>query len=317
MNKRLLTMTAAVCLAAATMSAQKVTFTPQWTPQAQFAGYYVADKLGFYEDEGLDITIRHLDPNTRMNVISVARSGETDFFTTMTLNAMITTDGGLKLVDVLQTSQNCALCCVADKPVASIEDLDGMRIGRWSSGFGENALIAAAEHDIHIQWVPSLNANNVFLAGALDAALCYSYSELISLYLSTGIQDESTVLRFADTEYNFPEDGLFVTREYYDRNRETVDKFVRASIKGWEYTRENPEEAIDICMELIREENVSTNRVLQRMMLDEILRLQTDRSTGRATFSPVSRETFDTMLRKAQDAGFIMGDIDYNKFTAQ
>lgn len=317
MSRRLTTIIAAAMLASASMSAQKVTFTPQWVPQAQFAGYYVAYELGFYEDEGLDVTIKHLNANTRMNIISYVRGKQTDFFTTMALNAMIVTDGGLDLVNVLQTSQNSALCCAADKPVSKIEDLDGLSIGRWSSGFGESALIATSEHNLNVQWMPSLNANNLFLAGALDGCLCYSFNEIISLYLSTGSRGVDHVLRFSDIGYNYPEDGLFVTREYYENNKETVDKFVRASIKGWEYSRNNPEEALDICMKFIRQENVSTNRVLQRMMLEEILRLQQDKATGAATYAPVSEEMFGTMLGKAREAGFIMGNIDYNKFIAQ
>ena len=39
--------------------AQQIVFTPQWLPQSQFAGYYVAQELGYYEDAGLDVVIEH------------------------------------------------------------------------------------------------------------------------------------------------------------------------------------------------------------------------------------------------------------------
>ena len=36
---------------------KKVSFIPQWVPQAQFAGYYVAHELGIYKKHGIDLTI--------------------------------------------------------------------------------------------------------------------------------------------------------------------------------------------------------------------------------------------------------------------
>ena len=41
------------------VNAQSIIITPKWTAQAQFAGYYVAEKMGFYKEEGLEVHIRH------------------------------------------------------------------------------------------------------------------------------------------------------------------------------------------------------------------------------------------------------------------
>ena len=40
-------------------NAQQITFTPQWTPQSQFAGYYAALENGYYAEAGLDVSIKH------------------------------------------------------------------------------------------------------------------------------------------------------------------------------------------------------------------------------------------------------------------
>ena len=45
--------------AGVSMYAQQIVFTPQWTPQSQFAGYYVAQEMGFYKDAGVDVVIDH------------------------------------------------------------------------------------------------------------------------------------------------------------------------------------------------------------------------------------------------------------------
>ena len=41
------------------LQAQRIVFTPQWTPQSQFAGYYVAQEKGFYQEAGIEVIIKH------------------------------------------------------------------------------------------------------------------------------------------------------------------------------------------------------------------------------------------------------------------
>ena len=42
------------------LQAQRIVFTPQWTPQSQFAGYYVAQEMGFYQEAGVEVDFQHL-----------------------------------------------------------------------------------------------------------------------------------------------------------------------------------------------------------------------------------------------------------------
>ena len=48
-----------VCATGIALAQEKLVFTPQWTAQAQFVGYYVAMSKGFYREAGLDVTIKH------------------------------------------------------------------------------------------------------------------------------------------------------------------------------------------------------------------------------------------------------------------
>lgn len=290
--------------------AQKITFMPQWTAQAQFIGYYVAKDKGFYEQEGLDVEIKHLSRGSKRNVISYFRSGEAQFITSHLLQAMVAGDGGLDIVNVLQTSQTGGLCIVSKDPISSFEQLNGKKVGRWSSGYGENAIMMAEEKGLSIDWISSSQSVNLLLAGALDATLAFSYNELISVLLSLGKIGQDHVLYFSDTEYNFPEDGLYCSGEYYRENRIEADKFVKASRRGWNYAAEHPDEALKICMKYMRECNVQTNFVHQKLMLEEILKLSKGRD-GKVDFAPVSREMFDTMSAKAMGAGLIMHPLQY------
>ena len=292
--------------------AQKVRFMPQWTPQAQFAGYYVALEKGFYADEGLDVEIVHLSATTRKNALSHLKSGDVDITMAQPFQAMAVVDGGSDIVNVLQTSQNSGLCCVSSKPVSDLQALDGLRIGTWKSGFNEIARIAAEEYKISIEWVPYISGINLFVKHAVDAILTYSYNELIQLYYATGELNPDNILRFADLGYNYPEDGLYVTGKYLKNNRDTVEKFCRASIKGWLYASAHREEALDMVMKMVSQNNISTSRSLQKKMLDEVIRLQCDSQKGTQTFSPISREVFDDMVSKARNCGVLMGEIQYD-----
>lgn len=61
------------------VNAQKIVFTPQWTPQSQFAGYYAALENGYYAELGLDVEIVH--PSTSYSSMSMLEEGTTDITT--------------------------------------------------------------------------------------------------------------------------------------------------------------------------------------------------------------------------------------------
>jgi NitT/TauT family transport system substrate-binding protein len=92
------------------------------------------------------------------------------------------------------------------------------------------------------------------------------------------------VYRFCDHGYNVQEDGVYMTREYYVKHRTEAKKFAQASRRGWEWAAAHPEETLDIVMKYVRENHIATNRILQKLMLEEVLRLQVDRESGKREF---------------------------------
>ena len=86
--------------------------------------------------------------------------------------------------------------------------------------------------------------------------------------------------RFCDHGYNVQEDGVYMTRSYYLKHKAQARKFAEASRRGWEWAAEHPEETLDIVMKYVTADHIATNRVLQELMLTEILRLQVDRESG-------------------------------------
>ena len=288
-------------------------FMPQWTPQTQFVGYYVAVEKGFYAEEGLEVVIDHFGGSSTESVVDKLAHRNVDIITTQLISALLAREKGIKLVNVLQTSQVNGLMCAARFPIESPQSLEGAKIGRWKAGFGEVSDLFCYKNGLNVQWIPYIQGINLFVSGAVDALLCYSFSEYLQLVLATGGIPEGNVIRFRDFGLDFPEDGLYVTESYYKKNKELVDKFVRASRRGWEYAREHREEALEISMEVVRSYHVATNRTLQRMMLDEMLDLQVNPVTGVADFAPVNRTVFESLNAMLRETGHLKTEIKYEE----
>lgn len=271
-----------VCLACLSVRAQdKFVFTPQWTAQAQFAGYYVAQEMGFYKKAGLDVEIVH--PSVTQTAISRIRNNESQATTLQLAQAMEIINDGIPLINILQTSMNNAMVIVSRRGMNPLKQV-GAKVGIWNAGFGQIAIGMSIKENLDYHWIPFANSVNLFISGAIDATLAMSYNEYYQL-VQTGIElSEDNVYRFCDHGYNIQEDGVYMTREYYQQHKDQAQKFAQASREGWEWAIQNPEETLEIVMKYVHKEHIATNRTLQKLMLDEVLRLMKDRESGEYEF---------------------------------
>lgn len=261
--------------------AQRIVFTPQWTAQSQFAGYYVAQEKGFYKDAGVEVDFQH--PSVSYSALYRLMEGSSDIITQQLTQAMIAIDQGIPMAHVLQTSQQNGLVVVGrSDSIQTIKDLRKKKVGVWKAGFGDLAYIMDKELDLRIKWIPFLEGTHLFISGVIDATLGMSYNEYLKIKVS-GYEDK-TPIRLSGTDYDFPEDGLYVSLDFYRRYPEKVKAFVEASRKGWEWAHEHPEETLDIVMQWTEKEEVHTNRIFQRWMLEEILRLQCEKGENKPSF---------------------------------
>lgn len=260
---------------------ERFVFTPQWTAQAQFAGYYVAKEKGFYREVGIEVEIVH--PSVTQTAMDRIRKGKSQATTLQLCQAMEIIDGGIPLVNILQTSMNNSMVIVSRRSVDPLTQ-KGARVGIWSAGFGQLAKCMNIKDSLNYEWVPFASNINLFVAGAIDATLALSYNEYYQLK-QTGIpMDEKSVYRFCDHGYNVQEDGVYMRKDYYLAHKEEARKFADASRRGWEWAAAHPEETLEIVMKYVNMNHIATNRVLQRLMLAEVLRLQIDRESGKREF---------------------------------
>ena len=290
--------------------AQQITFTPQWTPQSQFAGYYAALDNGYYAEVGLDVTIKH--PTASYSSMSMLKDGTANIITSELISAMIATEKEMRLVNLLQTTQHSTLVLISHiKDVRQMADLAGCRIGTWKVGFNEIPHMINNEQQLGIEWVQFINPLNIYISGAIDATLGKSYNEQI-LFSMSGVTPGS-LLQFSELGYDFPEDGLYVSESFFKKNPEACRKFAEASRKGWEWVREHRAEALDIVMKYVKAGNVPTNIYVQKWMLETILEVQEDIKGSTPSYT-LSEDAFNRLNATLLKYGFISKPITHKRF---
>ncbi len=270
-----------ICYSSVKAQGDTIVFTPQWTAQAQFAGYYVAEAKGFYREAGVKVRLEH--PSATQPAMARLRKDVCQATTLQLCQALEIIDDGIPLVNILQTSMNNAMVIVSKKNQDPLTQ-KGARVGIWSVGFGQLAMCMSIKDHLNYQWIRFAQGINLFVSGALDAILAMSYNEYYQLVQAGVEMTDKNVYRFCDHGYNVQEDGVYMKRDYYLKHKDAAHRFAQASKKGWEWAAAHPAETLDIVMEYVNKSHIATNRLMQHLMLKEILRLQLDRDSKKREF---------------------------------
>ena len=312
MKAKLIVLFILLGLATHSQAQTRLVFTPQWTAQAQFAGFYVADAKGFYKEAGLNVSIEH--PSSSNPNINRLKMGQCQFITLHLVSAMKFIDEGTQLVNISQHFQQNTQMIVSHKPLKGIESLRGMKIGHWKSGFSELAFSMNNRYNLNIQWVPFISHINLYISNAIDATMAMSYNEYFQLKIAGQKIQKDQTLYFRDIGYNVPEDGVYTTASFYKTHKQEVEKFAEATRKGWEWAYQNPEETLDIVMMYCQANNVATNRVVQEWMLQECLKVLSNKNTGKRTYT-LDPKGLDLANQLMTEGGVIKKNIPYQQIT--
>ncbi|KQR11021.1 ABC transporter substrate-binding protein [Cellulomonas sp. Leaf334] len=232
----------------------------QWFTQAQFAGYYAAIDQGYYVDEGLDVQI--VEGGTDIVPQSVLADGSVDYAIAWVPKALASREQGAGITDVAQIFQKSGTLQVsfADKGISTAADLEGKTVGNWGYGNEFELFAGMTEAGLDpatdVTLVQQQFDMNAFLAGDIDAAQAMTYNEYAQLLEAenpdTGelyTADDFTAINWNDEGTAMLQDAIWANSEKLASDEEYQDttvKFIKASLKGWIYARDNPEEARDI-----------------------------------------------------------------------
>lgn len=248
-----------------------------WDHQAQFAGYYMALDKGFYEQEGLDVTIVRGGPSIRPS--EMVADGKAEFCLTMLSTALERREEGLPLVQIAQVVNRSNFEVVAWKhpegpngiEIKTPSDLNGRKITVWERDFRLPYEAFFEAQNLKLDVLPQYYSLSLFLNHGVDACSAMRYNEYHWL-LQHGVREEDiTVFPLWNNGVPLPEDGIYTLASTWENDPDMCRAFTRASLKGWEYAKENPDEALDAVMERVESVQLATNRPHMRWMLNEIL----------------------------------------------
>ena len=291
-----------------------VTLQLKWVTQGQFAGYYAALEQGYYEDEGLNVTIKPGGPDIVPE--QVVLGGQADFGINWLDNTLATRDQGGKIVNIAQVFARSGMTELtwADSGLDSIEDLAGKKVGVWLGGNEHKLFAALTKNGIDPQSDAQIVAQpfdmNLFLNREVDAAAAMTYNELAQVLETKNADtgqlytlDDLNVMKMSDLGTGALEDGIFVTEEWLadETNQDVAVRFLKASFKGWVYCRDNPDE----CTQYVLDAGPTLGEGHQRWMVNEINKLIWPNDNG---IGVMDEDDYDTTAQIAQDYDIVKAD---------
>jgi len=267
-------------LATVAHAADEVTLQLKWVTQAQFAGYYVAQDKGFYEEEGLDVTIKPGGPDIAPT--QVIAGGGADVMVDWMPAALAAREKGLPLVNIAQPykSSGMMLTCLKETGVTGPEDFPGRTLGVWF--FGNEFPFLSWMSQLDIPTEGGENGVTVLKQGfnvdpllqrQADCISTMTYNEYWQVIDAGIAPDELITFKYEEQGVATLEDGLYVLEENLE-DPAFVDKmvrFVRASMKGWKYAEENPDEAAEIVLD--NDATGAQTEEHQKRMMGEVAKL--------------------------------------------
>ncbi|GAA5202244.1 ABC transporter substrate-binding protein [Microbacterium jejuense] len=262
----------------------------QWLPQAQFAGYYVAQEKGYFAEEGFD-DVEIIPSGGDIVPQDALVDGDVDFAIAWVPKVLGTLEAtGVELTDIAQVFQKSGTLQVSWKGdgITSVSDFEGKRIGSW--GFGNEweifAAMAAEGLDSTTVSITTQDFSmNALLDRDVDAAQAMTYNEWAQILEvknpDTGAlyqPEDFDVVSYEDTEGAMLQDAVWADTERLKNDPAYADaavRFLKAITKGWVYARDNAEESASIVYDIAStaEAAFPVGPVHQQWMMNEVNKL--------------------------------------------
>jgi NitT/TauT family transport system substrate-binding protein len=242
-----------------------ITLQLQWLPQAQFAGYYVAQEQGYFEEEGFD-EVEIVPSGGDIVPQDALVAGDADFAIAWVPKVLGTLEAtGVELTDIAQVFQESGTLQVSWKGdgIESVADFEGKRIGSWGFGNEWEIFAAMAADDLDASTVSITTQDfsmNALLDRDVDAAQAMTYNEWAQILEVVNPEtgelyqpEDFDVVSYQDTEGAMLQDAIWADTQRLADDPAYADaavRFLKAVTKGWIFARDNPEEAAEIVYDI-------------------------------------------------------------------
>lgn len=229
-----------------TKPVEKITLQLKWLHQFQFAGYYAAQELGYYRDAGFDVTL--VEGKPELNLIDNVLKGEAEFGVgTSDLLLQRAKQKDVVVLAVIFQHSPIALMYKKGGKIDSIHDIVGKKVALDFAFEGEIDRFLHNESITPNSFTKVSLTDNVnnLIKGDIDVMAVYSIDEPFHL------QEKNIPYGlFSPREggIDFYGDNLFTTEAYLKKHPQQVKAFVDATIKGWLYAMDHPNEMVDLIL---------------------------------------------------------------------
>jgi len=317
MKKLIVSMLAGAMSLAAVQAwaADKVTLQLKWVAQGQFGGYFVAKDKGFYEEEGLDVDIKPGGPDIAPE--QVIAGGGADVIVTWMAAALSARDKGVSLVNIAQpyAKSGLELICPKDGPVKTEADFKGHTLGVWF--FGNEYPFYAWMHKLGYSTEGGADGVTVLKQSFDVQPLVQKQADCISVMtyneywqaIDAGFKPEDLIVfNYSDLGNDLLEDGLYVMQDKLSDPafKDKMVRFVRASMKGWKYAVEHPDEAAEAVMDAGGQDENH-----QKRMMGEVAKL-IDHGDGKlieAAYDRTAKALLDQKIIEKEPSGAYTTEI--------
>lgn len=231
---------------------QKVTFVLDWGANTNHTGVFVAQKLGYYEEAGLDVTIADAPED---GATALVASGGAQFGVDFQDSLAPALNQGLPVTAVAAIIQHNTSGIVSKKGngITSPKGLEGKTYATWDMPVEQAILKSIVETDggdfSKVNLVPSTVTDVISaLESNIDAVWIYYAWDGIAAKVK-GYETEYITIRDIDPVFDYYTPVIIGNNDFLSQNPETAKKFMAATAKGYEYAIENPKEAAGILLE--------------------------------------------------------------------
>lgn len=289
-----------------------IKFLPHWIPQAQFAGYIMAYEKGIYKKHGLNVELLTGGPNRSSLDWLVER--KTDFCAAWLSSALQFRDKNVKLINIGQLIQKSALMLVAKKGrgIDSIKDLNGKKVAMWQQDFRIQPDALFKKYGLDVKPYPLSETQNIFIRDVVDVTSVMLYNEYHLLKNSGYDEKDLTIFKFQDYDLNFPEDGIYVLEDFYNKNEKVCKDFVLATLEGWEYAFAHEAETVQLVMKYLTKAKYAANEMHQLWMLRQMKELFQP-SAGQK-IGELREIDYKNVVKTLKENGNIKQDFLFNDF---
>jgi NitT/TauT family transport system substrate-binding protein len=234
----------------------------QWVPQAQFAGYFAALDQGFYEDEGLNVTIQPGGPD--IVPVQVVSAGEADFGINPFVVTLQSREGGAPVVAIGTMIQRVSqvLVSFAEDGIATVPDIEGKKMGSWLGGNEAEQFALLRKYGLDptqdVEVIKQGFDMSQLLNGDIDVAQALIYNEYAQLLEIVNPEtgelyqpEDFNAISLDEEGIRAIQDTLFTTESWLAEpgNQDIARRFLKATMRGWIYCRDNQPECVQIVLD--------------------------------------------------------------------